>query len=1412
MANRKSKTLDRTRSQLEAKRRDSEEQFRLMAETAPFTIWIADGSGGWNYCNSVWLELTGRPLSGQQGMGWLSSIHPEDRQRCRDTYLAAVKVGEKFQIECRSLGASGECRWVMHAGAPRFAPDGSLMGYTGTATDITDTKIAEIALQRGNEDLERRVEERTAELVSRNAQLQQAIAELEAAKMELDRLFSVSADLLAIADMDGYFKRVNPAVETILGYTAEEFLAARWIELIHPDDRARTVAEGEEQIATGKPSVQFENRYRCKDGSYKWLAWNSMPVPEEGFICAVARDITERKHAEEALRESEQRYQTLARLSPVGIFRSDAEGNNTYANERWCEIAGQTLETAGGNGWAEAVHPEDRERAFTAWRTAALSGVPFQNEMRLVRPDGSLVWCLVQAIPEMGEDGRLRGYVGTVTDISDRKQAEIALQESEARFQGLAENLPGLIYQYRYCAGNPRGEFPYISAGCCDLFELEPETVVRNGDLIWQQVHPEDERGLAESVLAAAHTGQWRREWRSITPSGKIKWIQGVARLKQEVDGIMLWDGLMLDITERKFLEEELALRQAQFDAFFTAAPAGMVILDTDLRYSQINRALAAMGGRSVGDYLGKTLREAEPQLAEAIEPLYRQMLATGKPLLNQELSGEIASDPGVDRHWLCSYFPLPGQDGTPIGLGAVVVEITDLKQAEQAQARLTALLEATTDFVAMSDAAGRMIYVNRAGRLMVGIGEDEDITALTIPDFIPDSEIEKSASEIIPTCVSEGVWRGEFALQHRNGTVIPVSQVSMSHKSESGEVEFLSVIARDITQRVQAEEALRKSEGLYRTLVDNFPDGAVFLFDPDLRYILAGGSELERLGFDSASVEGKNAVEFWPAGARERIAQLHRAAIAGEVRAEENAWSGNIYFMQTLPVKNHQGEIFAGMLVSQNITEYKQAEEALRQSEAQLREQAQRAELLNRLASQIRQSLDLDTLLKTAVNSTRNVLAIDRCHFAWYRPHANPPSWEVIEEAKAPALPSQLGFYPASDVGPVTDTIIAGEMICVSEADKFPEPIFRQFLLKLGHKSEAVLPIKTRSEEIGVLIFASCYSAHYWSQSEIELLQAVSEQVGIAINQAELYERTRKAAQEATAKSQQLELALQQLQRTQSQLIQSEKMSSLGQLVAGVAHEINNPVSFIYGNVEHAREYAGDLLSLIQLYRDTYPHPAAAIEAEIEAIDLDFLTEDMPKLLDSMKMGAERIGEIVRSLRTFSRLDEAAVKEVNLHEGIDSTLMILQNRLKQRPDHPAIQVIKEYGDLPLVECCAGQLNQVFMNLLNNAIDALDEQQAKVTPEDLKANPSTIKIVTSALDKEWVAISIADSGSGIPEAVKKRLFDPFFTTKPVGKGTGLGLSISYQIVVEKHGGRLYCNSQLGKGAEFVMEIPVRQSR
>ncbi|WP_375515231.1 ATP-binding protein [uncultured Nostoc sp.] len=324
-----------------------------------------------------------------------------------------------------------------------------------------------------------------------------------------------------------------------------------------------------------------------------------------------------------------------------------------------------------------------------------------------------------------------------------------------------------------------------------------------------------------------------------------------------------------------------------------------------------------------------------------------------------------------------------------------------------------------------------------------------------------------------------------------------------------------------------------------------------------------------------------------------------------------------------------------------------------------------------------------------------------------------------------------------------------------------------------------------------------------------------------------------RKQAEEALKKANQeleirvekrttaLQETLNELKLTQTQLIQAEKMSSLGQMVAGIAHEINNPVSFIYGNLHYAHEYTHDLLKLVQIYQQICPNTPPEIQEQIEEIDLDFLIRDITKLFQSMKVGTERIKEIVKSLRNFSRLDEAELKEVNIHEGIDSTLMILEHRLQARHEYPEIKVIKKYSQLPNVTCYPGQLNQVFMNIIVNAIDALEvsavnAQWSKVNPQNtdnqtLTKNNPQIEIKTEVIDEKWITVSIADNGLGINEQVHSKLFDPFFTTKPVGKGTGLGLSISYQIIVEKHYGQISCFSVSGKGAEFVIRIPVAHS-
>ncbi|MBN3875940.1 MULTISPECIES: hybrid sensor histidine kinase/response regulator [unclassified Nostoc] len=310
------------------------------------------------------------------------------------------------------------------------------------------------------------------------------------------------------------------------------------------------------------------------------------------------------------------------------------------------------------------------------------------------------------------------------------------------------------------------------------------------------------------------------------------------------------------------------------------------------------------------------------------------------------------------------------------------------------------------------------------------------------------------------------------------------------------------------------------------------------------------------------------------------------------------------------------------------------------------------------------------------------------------------------------------------------------------------------------------------------------------------------------------------------------LQQAIDDLKASQVQQIQNEKMVALGQLVAGLAHEINNPISFIYGNLQYAGQYVEDLVNIIEVYQQEYPKPTAKVQQIAKNVDLNFIIKDLQSLIGAMYRGSDRIREIVLALQHFSRHDEAEMKRVNIHEDIENTLVMLQHRLREAADRPAIVVVKDYGNLPLVTCYASELNQVFMHLLNNAIDAIEEGvgsgewgmgnvelsedrgqwgvgNQSSTPYSLLPTPQ-IRIHTEVTDLNLVKIAIADNGLGIEESLRSRLFDPFFTTKPVGKGSGLGLSISYQIIVQKHRGNISCNSSVGKGAEFVIEIPIEQ--
>ncbi|OCQ91728.1 hypothetical protein BCD67_09555 [Oscillatoriales cyanobacterium USR001] len=441
---------------------------------------------------------------------------------------------------------------------------------------------------------------------------------------------------------------------------------------------------------------------------------------------------------------------------------------------------------------------------------------------------------------------------------------------------------------------------------------------------------------------------------------------------------------------------------------------------------------------------------------------------------------------------------------------------------------------------------------------------------------------------------------------------------------------------------------------------------------------------------------------------------------------------------------------------------------------------------LLNRLTKRIRASLNLDEILDTTVEELGNMLQLERVSFGWYNRHQK--TLEISWEYCSKGLQKRLGLFYLDSPIDLATRLQHSKSVRLSPVNSHSRNSQESEHLKLKNLCYLAIPIFINTERQGYLLASA--KRKFGGKDETQLLQAVADQLAIAITQSHLYTQTQEQVKL-------LDQTLTELKRTQSQLVQSEKMSSLGQLVAGIAHEINNPVNFIYGNITYANEYIKDFIKILNLYQQHYPEPALEIQQEIEVTDLNFIIEDLRRILDSMKQGAERIRLIVLSLRNFSRLDEGEKKEVDIHEGIDNTLLLLQNRLEDK-----ITVVKSYSKLPKAECYPGQLNQVFMNLFSNAIDALTSSEI---PEKI------ISVKTALLEKtegRFVTIAIADNGPGISPEIQPKIFDPFFTTKPVGKGTGMGLAISYQIVTEVHGGKISIETPSSGGVEVLVEIPI----
>ncbi len=605
----------------------------------------------------------------------------------------------------------------------------------------------------------------------------------------------------------------------------------------------------------------------------------------------------------------------------------------------------------------------------------------------------------------------------------------------------------------------------------------------------------------------------------------------------------------------------------------------------------------------------------------------------------------------------------------------------------------------------------------------------------------------------------------------------------------ENGEVEGFIGVQTDITERKKASETIRERESYYRCIVETASEG-VWMFDADSKTTFANSMMAQMLGYTVEEMLGRSLFEFIDGEAvplAETYVERRRQGIRERHDFKFTRKDGSHLWaiVSATPMFDAKGEFSGVLRMITDISDRKKAEAELRQTLKELEFE--------------KFALDQSAI----VSNTDEFGAIT---------YVNDQFCELFQYSREEAI---------------------GKTHRIVNSGYHRADFFKQLWSTIRKGNVWRGEMKNRAKDGTYFWLDTTIVPFLNAQGEPHQYVAIRKNI---TDKKQAEESLRLSESELRTKNQELAKALRDVHKTQSMMVQNEKMVSLGQLVAGVAHEINNPVSFIYGNVMHADDYFQDLLKMLQLYQREYPQPTPAIQAEMDEVDLNFLLKDLPKLLNSMKMGAERIRQIVLSLKNFSRLDESEQKQVDIHEGIDSTLLILQHRLKETAGHPKIVLLKEYGNLPRVQCYAGQLNQVFMNIIGNAIDALEEametgQWAEGEQSPIPYCPSpTLRICTEvkyekdAADRgkavvagdsirhpAKISIRIADNGPGIPQEVQQRLFDPFFTTKEPGKGTGLGLSISYQIVVEKHGGQLKCRSAPGQGTEFTIEIPVGKS-
>ncbi|MEG3954977.1 PAS domain S-box protein [Microcoleus sp. herbarium2] len=1254
---------------------------------------------------------------------------------------------------------------------------------------------------------------------------------LRASEAKYRQLVENSNSMIVQLDSEGKITFFNECAETFFGYSEAEILGKSAIGTIIPktelfeSDLATKIRDC---LAQQEKYFQNENENIRSNGERVWIAWTNKPLLDAkgnlaGLLC-IGTDISDRVLAEAALLNSESRYRAIIEDQTELICRFLPSGVLTYVNDVYCRYFNKSRSDLEGHTFMPLMSAEDQEILSRSFSSLSLENPVVTCEHRVVLETGETRWQQWTNRAIFDSTGSLIECQGVGRDISDRKQAEIALQASEAELRTLFAAMNDVIFVI-----DIEGRYLKIAPTNPGLLYKPP------AELVGQKISDLFDTEIAEFFLEQIRTALATNHTCTFEYNLEIASVQTwfAATLSPMEENTVLW--VARNITEGKQAESWLTGQKQILEMIAKGAPLGdtlntlveimeqqsrdvigsILLLSPDGKHllhgaapSLPDSYNAAIHGRAIGPDIGSCGSAAftgQQVIVTDIasDPLwenYRDLaLSFG---LKACLSTPIFSSQGQVLGTFGMYYsePRPPKNfdlqliEAAMNLAGIAIE---RNQAEESLKQLNQELEnrvkdRTAQLMQTEERWQLALKGNNDGiwdwNLQTGelflsdrfkeiTGHDEHSPILDYFD-----ELNKSTHPDDLALVMQALQdhlnkkTPHYIIEYRcwcyNSAYKWILSRGQALWDASGKAVRMVGSITDITEPKQAEEALRESEARYQKLSANLP-GIIYQFllradgffsFPYISHACREILELEPEDVMQNGVLVRNLIH-------PDDLQHHDESVAISAQTLQPwQWegrmvlpSGKIRWLQIMSrpeAKENGAFLWDGIAV--DVTDRKQAELALQESQQ---------------------------FIKKVADATPGILYL----------------YDLEEQRNIYTNTSMFAL-----LGYTSDEITG------MDSSLMPQLIHSEDLPKVVKHHASFGEIEDgETREIEYRVRAAD-GQFLWLQSRDTIFSRNADGQAKVIIGVGQDITTRKQAEEALRQSEvrerekarDLESALLELRSTQTQLIQTEKMSSLGQLVAGIAHEINNPVNFIHANIDYLNQYTKQLLDLVSLYEQEYPEPNSKIVDLIQEIDLDFMAEDLRKVVGSMQVGTERIRQIVLSLRNFSRLDESAMKPVDIHAGIESTLLILQHRLKSRDSRPEIEVIKEFGKLPLVECYASQLNQVFMNIIANGIDAIEERYQKLSVPRSETHSGRIAICTRVTAQNTVMVEISDNGTGMPQEIVDRIFNPFFTTKAVGKGTGLGMSIAHSIVVEKHNGKIKCISSIGCGTTFLIEIPI----